>query len=340
MKLPVGTQLNKYVLLKRLGGGSFGDVYRAQDRATNSICALKCIEVDPTISIDLVLQEARNLKACQSQHIVDIASADVISIGSVTAVIIDMEYLSGGSLEKQIETQGISYGEALAANRHMLLGLSSAHKQGIIHKDVKPANIMIDGSIYKLSDFGISYVKRTAVGMPLTYEPNAAPELIDVGTPDERTDVYAAGMTLFRSALLYGSTRVDGKSIAAWEAGGRKVGLPEFMGFPRHFPRRLKAVVKIATDPNPLNRYQTASEMLAALEKLKVSKCWRKTGLAEWSADVAGKAHRLDVKKISRGWEVCYAVEGRRRNAACSTHGTELSALKALDDTIAKSVLA
>lgn len=339
MRLPVGTQLNKYVLLERLGGGSFGDVYRAQDRATNSICALKCIEVDPTTSIDLVLQEARNLKACQSQHIVDIASADVVQIGSATAVLIDMEYLPDGSLERQIEALRISYGEALTANRHMLLGLSSAHKHGIIHKDVKPANIMIDGSIYKLSDFGISYVKQTAVGIPLTYEPNAAPELLIGGAPDERTDVYAAGMTLFRSAMLYGSTSIDAQKIADWEASGRHVSLPEFMSFPRHFPRRLKAVVKTATDPDPLGRYQTASEMLAALEKLKIAKCWRKTGLADWSADVAGKAHRLEVKKTSKTWELCYSVGGRRRNADCSTYGTELAALKALDDAIAKSVL-
>ncbi|WP_439472568.1 serine/threonine-protein kinase [Brevundimonas sp.] len=339
MRLPIGTQLNKYVLQERLGGGSFGDVYRAQDRATSSICALKCIEVDPTTSIDLVLQEARNLKACQSQHIVEIASADVMPLGASTVVLIDMEYLPDGSLEGRIEKLGISYGDALSANRHMLLGLSSAHKNGIIHKDVKPANIMIDGAIYKLSDFGISYVKQTAIGIPLTYEPNAAPELIAGGAPDERTDVYAAGMTLFRCALLYGAIGIDAQQVADWEASGRLVGLPEFIGFPRHFPRRLKAVIKTATAPDPLKRYQSAGEMLTALEKLKIAKSWRKTGLAEWSANVNGKVHRLDVAKTAKGWELCYAIDGRRRNADCSTYKTESLALKALDDAVSKSVL-
>jgi serine/threonine protein kinase len=339
MKLPVGTALSKYLLLKYEGGGSFGDVYQAEDRATSSICALKCIEVDPTFPVALVLQEARNLKACQSQHIVEIASADVFDLHGVDLVLIDMEYLPQGSLESKIEKSGISYEEALCANRHMLLGLSAAHKKGIIHKDVKPANIMICGSIFKLSDFGVSYVKATSVGIPLTYEPNAAPELLNGNAPDEQTDVYAAGVTLYRSSVLSGPTSIDPSVVFAWDQSGRSVGLPEYAGFPDHCPRRLKTVILRATAAKPADRYASVEEMLSALEKLKVAIPWRIVSDRKWEADVQGKLHVAEVVRAKSQWEVKYTIDGRRRSPECSVHSTEKVALKRLSAKIAKTTL-
>jgi len=156
MILPPHSIIDKYQIIHSLGSGSFGSVFRVHDRALNAEKAIKILDVtDPTQFI-VSLEEAHILNGCRHKHIVTINEANVFDVLGQARVILDLEYISLGSLQGALESRWVSIQEAVECIRCALLGLEHAHGLGILHRDIKPGNILLGATGAKLSDFGLA----------------------------------------------------------------------------------------------------------------------------------------------------------------------------------------
>lgn len=148
--------IDKYQLIKPLGSGHFGQVFHAFDRALMTEKAIKVLKVtDPTQFLQH-LEEAQILRACTHKHIVTINEANIFPVNGEQRVVLDLEYIPEGSLEGAMEARWVSAKEAITYIRGTLSGLEHAHAQGILHRDIKPGNILLAPNAAKLSDFGLA----------------------------------------------------------------------------------------------------------------------------------------------------------------------------------------
>lgn len=340
MSIAVGTVIGKYRVRKHCGEGSFGTVYAADNLALGGICAIKLIEIKATSDVPALLEEAKNLRKCESKHIVEAKSADIVSHAGTTYLSIEMEYLPSGSIESKSKSYGLDFQSSLTATRHILFALSASHNAGVIHRDVKPGNVMIDGHDFKLTDFGISFLKTKAhLQENINYTMNAAPEC-KTQLADELCDVYSAGITLYRMTKFRGDLKIDPKAFAAWRDAGSIPSLPEYLGLPDYLPRRLKDVIKKSTNPDRAKRFQSATEMCRAVEKLQVEMPWAPNDdHSSWQADVGGKAHHIFLEAIPAGFSVNYKINGRRKALWDHSFNTKAKALKFLHTHVAKTAL-
>jgi alkyl hydroperoxide reductase subunit AhpC/predicted Ser/Thr protein kinase len=204
-----------------LGRGSFGAVYRAYDVLLERRVALKVIRPDAPTSPDALLREARAAAALIHPHICTIFSVDT----SEGVPIIVMEYLDGQPLSKLLEGGPLPPPRGAAIGRQVALGMAAAHAQGIVHGDLKPANIMVteDGST-KVLDFGLARRAPRSASTDETgvWEPNRTEGLS--GTPSymspeqargqpltPASDVFSLGLILYE--MLTGRKAIPGNNI-------------------------------------------------------------------------------------------------------------------------------
>ena len=168
--LKAGDKIKDYVLMEYLGGGTFGEVWRAEKRSEvdSSEFALKFLRPkygeDRDKDIERVRKELKIWKRVSGlANIVAVIEADVCD-GQFYIV---SEFADGGSLEKHLEGRSINeefYEEAVNIIREVLRGLENLHSQGVIHRDLKPANILIKKGVACLADFGVSLGSQNDVG--------------------------------------------------------------------------------------------------------------------------------------------------------------------------------
>lgn len=323
-------EIGKYKITKHLGSGQFGDVYLVHDRALNAEKAIKVVFFRDVDEARTALNEARLLHICQHPNIVQISEADVLEVEGRSAVVMNMEYVSGGSVESMLQKKFVTVAEARKIIVEVLYGLEFAHFKGIIHRDVKPANILMDdGNVAKISDFGLAAkLNQTATASGKGYIAHLAPEVFIDGVTNILTDIYAVGVTLFRisnnvtdwSAVLSGLTN----AITLIENGKHL----DAIGFEKYIPRKLIKVIRKATKTSAADRFQSAVEMRQALEKLKVHIEWTKNADGMWSgAEYQGGA---SYELLRDGLHVVFKKNGRRVNAKCGTFSNEQEAEYAL----------
>ncbi len=212
-------QLGKYELIEQLGQGGFGIVYKAEDPTLDRLVALKVLHpqltVDPRF-IENFKREARLMAMISHANVVSI-----YEIGEVDGrIFIAMQYLPGGNLDQKIkEKDPFLFGEALEITRQIAKGLETGHRKNLVHRDVKPANILFDEDGNALvGDFGVAHTVQlssmgtmsqtsTGVGTP-SYRP---PELWN-GTPppSPATDQYSLACVFFE--MISGKILFDGET--------------------------------------------------------------------------------------------------------------------------------
>jgi eukaryotic-like serine/threonine-protein kinase len=152
----VGQRVGKYEIKKFLGSGAFGSVYEAVDTLLQRHCALKFVRnSNPTQFV--AHYEAMVLNKCRHDRIVNVHAVDVLQLqNGETLAVIEMEYCGDGSVETLLQKKFLSIRRSVRIIIDVCYGLEHAHRQAVLHRDIKPPNIMVAGSRYKLSDFGLA----------------------------------------------------------------------------------------------------------------------------------------------------------------------------------------
>jgi serine/threonine-protein kinase len=272
----VGTQINGFKIQGRIGSGGFGVVYRAFDTNLERSVAIKMLppkiaKMGPAI-LDRFLREARSAAKLAHTNIVTIHQ---ICPYKDTYYIV-MELVDGGALHEYLAAQKrFPAGEATRIIRAAAEGLGHAHKRGIIHRDVKPGNIMMtkDGQV-KVSDFGLARDVLqghdiVGAGHSLGTPRYMAPEQARGEEPTASSDLYSLAATYY--ALLTGRAPFDAPTEREIMIKQVQEPVPD----PRQFMPDLPIAVfrffekAMAKDPN--DRYMTADEFVAALDRLDFS---------------------------------------------------------------------
>lgn len=265
------TVAGKYEVLALLGRGGMGTVYKARSIVTESYVALKMINPEHLTDAAMVvrfMQEGKVLAALRHPNIVMVKSVEIFDERCVLV----MEYVEGKSLSDFIEGRPLT---SLVQLRRIFgqigQALAHAHSKGVIHRDVKPANILVSGDlegqeVVKLVDFGVSKLllgksKITTVAGILGSPTYMSPEQF-MGLPvDGRSDIYSLGCVMYEA--IAGSPPFDGESPV--ELAGKHLSetIPAISSV--EF-QPILGVVEHAAAKAPANRYQTAEEFVAALE--------------------------------------------------------------------------
>ena len=265
--------VGRYQVQQQLGAGGMGAVYRAVDTTLNRVVAIKVLPpraLPHPAAVSRFRREAQALARLSDPHIVQVYDAGE-DRGRHFLV---MEYVDGGDLAQLLKTQGrVPPGQAAAYARQVALALQHAHDRGLVHRDVKPSNILLgrDGRV-KLSDLGLARFLQDQIADPgLTAEgsgmgtPDYMPpeQFRDAHTSDSRADVYGLGCTLYH--LLTGRVPFPGSSLSekrrahqSEEPSPLEEGCPEA-------PAGLAQVVGRTMAKRPEDRFQTAGEVAGAL---------------------------------------------------------------------------
>jgi len=231
MPLNPNQQLFEYRIVRILGRGAFGTVYLAHDTFLDRPVAIKELTITAQtdeVAFNRFIQEARATGNLNHPHIVTAYALKVVE----PEVYLVMEYLSKGSLRTLLEKRGLlPVEEAVRIAADVCEGLAAAHARGIIHRDVKPENVLLteDGRA-KISDFGIARVPQAMGGYTMTktgFQPGTlpymSPEQVRGQRVDERSDVYGMGVVLYE--MLTGRHYVDVEALGqqAREIAGSNV---------------------------------------------------------------------------------------------------------------------
>lgn len=268
---PAGTPLigGRYALLELIGEGGTARVYRAHDTILERIVAIKLLRAeygsDPAF-VARFYREARAVAALSHPNIVDIYDYGAHD----NTYFIAMQYLEGADLKTILRRNGrLTPEQAVAIIDGALRGLGAAHERGIVHRDVKPQNLLVreqDGLV-KLTDFGIARAfgeaQVTAAGFTFGTAHYMAPEQASGGVIGPATDLYAVGVVLFEA--LTGRLPFDGES--ALQIGMQHLNAPPPLvtAFIPNVPLSLTQVVARALAKNPAERFPSAAAMRQAL---------------------------------------------------------------------------
>ncbi len=280
-----GTEVGRrYEIRSVLGTGGSASVYAAWDHDLKRLVALKALRHDrmSETSLKRFRREVAVARDADSPRLVRVY--DVGEAGET--VFLTMELVGGESLRKRLSGEPLETSEVLRIAREVLLALADLHRLGIVHRDVKPGNILLGaGGLVKLADFGLARhwdggdTRATETeGLVGTME-YLAPEQA-LGRPvDARSDLYAFGVVLYE--LLSGKVPFSSESVLGNVVARLREKAPDVRRANPSVPAWLAGVVARALERDPANRYATAGELLADLE------AGRAPGVA-WSRRVRG----------------------------------------------------
>ena len=283
MKLRPNMVLYKYLLKRRIGKGSFGEVWLAVDKAIDREFAVKVL--NPGTSINDRLKEAQVGHTFAHDNLVTVHQADVVSLdGHNNVVLIAMDYLSRGPVSNLVnEGEFLPLPCALKIVIQILKSLQYLHSKELLHNDIKPDNILMgDDGQAKLTDYGIlvpMYDREGAMSPPYFYNLHAAPEASDGSGINEQTDVFQVGLTLFRLLVGLGALKDKHDELGTTEYVNAVLNnqLITTSDLPEYIPKRLCRVVRKAVHPDLSQRYSSALDMRRELEKVKYRGYWTVT---------------------------------------------------------------
>lgn len=263
----IGVTVKNYRILDRLGTGGMGVVYRAEDTKLGRSVALKFLP--PELSDDR-RAKSRFLREARAASLLDhpnICTVHEISETDDGQLFIVMASYSGETLKERMERGPLPVEEAVSVARRVLAGLAKAHGEGVVHRDVKPANLFLtaDDQV-KILDFGLAKVagehKLTHSGLSMGTPFYMAPEQI-LGETDHRSDLWALGVILYE--MLAGRLPFPiTHQVSAVQAVLHRP-LPDLAETLPSVPEEVRGVIRRALAKSPDERYGDAEEMLAAL---------------------------------------------------------------------------
>ena len=259
----------RYKIVDRLGKGSVGEVYLAHDPHIDRQVALKVLHKEHLTSKKIIKRFIKEAKAIGRLSHLNIVS--VYDVGKDHGTIyIAMEYLEGQPLNEELQSKKFDITSIASIGRQVAAALDYAHQKGIVHRDVKPSNLIItDNNQVKLTDFGIAHFEdpsitlQTCSGDILGTPAYMSPEQVAGREVDGRSDLYALGVILYE--LMVGQRPFIENTLAAlFKAITQHNLIPPKKANPS-IPSDLSDIVLKSMDKNPDRRYRSGAELAAAL---------------------------------------------------------------------------
>jgi serine/threonine protein kinase/predicted Zn-dependent protease len=262
----------RFELIEELGTGGMGKVYQAFDKKIGEEVALKLLH--PEIALDeRTVDRFRNeIKLARRITHKNVCRLHELHEEGKT-LFITMEYVSGQDLKGLIrETGALSTGKAISIAKQVAEGLAEAHDLGVVHRDLKPQNIMVDKEgLAKIMDFGIARSLRaagmTAEGMIIGTPEYMAPEQVEGQETDQGTDIYALGAILFEMVAGRAPFGGDSPLSVAYKHKNELPLPPQKLN--SQVPEPLNGLILRCLEKEKENRYQTADELLADLVRIE-----------------------------------------------------------------------
>ena len=272
---PGATFAGRYEVKEMLGAGGMGVVYRAFDRELQEPVAIKTLKPEAmaggSVALDRFKQEIRLARKIAHRNVVR-----TYDLGEQNGMYyLTMEYVEGTSLKQLIVSRGkLPVAVTLTVGKQLCRALEVAHAEGVIHRDIKPQNIVVEPSGFlKVMDFGIARLANppqgkglTEAGVSIGTPDYMSPEQLSGAELDPRSDLYAAGVVLFE--CITGRVPFEAETTWALVAKHLEEEPPDPRKFNPDVPGPLAAVILKAMAKTPGDRYATAAEMHDALARI------------------------------------------------------------------------
>ncbi len=271
----IGKRLDgRYEIHELIGVGGMANVYRCTDTIDDREVAIKILKDEYLNNEEFIRRFKNESKAIAMLSHQNIVKVYDVSFGDMIQYIV-MEYIDGITLKEYIDQQGIiEWKDAIHLTIQILRALQHAHECGIVHRDIKPQNIMLlqDGTI-KVTDFGIARFSdkstRTMTEQAIGSVHYIAPEQAKGDATDGKTDIYSVGVMLYE--MLTGKLPFDGDSAVT-------IALMQLQSTPKRprevnpgIPVGLEQITMRAMQKQPSDRYKSAAEMLSDIERFRLN---------------------------------------------------------------------
>ncbi len=259
---------DRYEVLAKIGAGGMSDVYKAKDHVLGRFVAIKVLKTEFSEDTGFVSKfrtEAQSAAGLEHPNIVNI-----YDVGSEEGMYyIVMEYIEGVTLKTYIEKKGqLSYKEAISIAIQVGRGIEAAHNKNIIHRDIKPQNIMIstDGKV-KVTDFGIARAasSNTIHSDVMGSVHYSSPEQARNGYVDNKSDLYSLGIVMYE--MVTGRVPFDGDTAVAVAIQHLQEDMTSPSTYAPELPISLEKIILKCTQKSPDRRYQTMADLLVDLKR-------------------------------------------------------------------------
>lgn len=264
--------LNRYKVVEKIGGGGMSVVWKAYDLVLDRHVALKVLRPEMSEDEEFVRRFRREAQSAASLSHPNIVS--IYDVGQDRGLhFIVMELVEGETLRDKLKREGrLSLPDALDIAGQICEGLAHAHARRIIHRDIKPQNILITSrGLVKVTDFGIARalggISTTARDVVVGSIPYMSPEQAKNGTVSARSDLYSLGVVLYE--MLSGRPPFIGDSPVAIAVQHAEAKVPSLCDSDPSIPASVDLFVQKALAKDPENRFQSAEEMLEAIYALR-----------------------------------------------------------------------
>lgn len=259
---------DRYEILEKIGTGGMSDVYKAKCHKLNRFVAVKVLKQEFSENANFVSKfrtEAQAAAGMMHPNIVNVY--DVGEEGGTQYIV--MELVEGITLKQYIEKKArLSVKEAISIAIQVSMGIEAAHRNRIIHRDIKPQNIMIskDGKV-KVTDFGIAkaVTSNTITSNVMGSVHYTSPEQARGGYSDEKSDIYSLGITMFE--MLTGRVPFNGETTVAIAIKHIQEPMPSPREYISEIPISVEQIVFKCTQKSPDRRYQSMPELIDDLKK-------------------------------------------------------------------------
>lgn len=317
-------------LIRQIGQGNFGEVYLGRDVIHGDVAVKVMRQLPGEPDAGWAARKQRMIE--EGQRLVQATHLHVVTVHYLTesegedAVHLVMELCSGGSLQAPFDAGPLRLSEVKTYATQVCLGLEALHNRGMLHRDIKPGNILLssDGRA-KIGDFGlVTDDLIMGYGSQVGYWDHLAYEIYHNGPTSARSDVWALGMTLYR--LLHGAewySRLPEDPRDVIQHGGFATGLPWLP----HVPAEWKRVIRKMMRDESHARYQTAHEVMNALAGLAYEPDWTCTvtpNEVRWMVEKGGRTRTAVWRTHSprrHEWEAWSERPGGRRYTLGASDG-------------------
>jgi serine/threonine protein kinase/parvulin-like peptidyl-prolyl isomerase len=296
----IGQSLGRYHILEQLGEGGMATVYKAFDTRLESDVAVKVIRTD-TLAPNVLSRALKRFER-EAKALARLTHANIVKVSDYGEYeghpFLVMPYLPGGNLKERLKKGPLPWLEAVKLLEPVARALEYAHSMGVIHRDVKPSNILITKSgDPMLTDFGVAKVVEEEVTVDLTGTAMAvgtpeymAPEQATSKSVDHRADIYALGVVLYE--MVTGRKPFVADTPLAVLIKQASEPLPRPTQFVSALPDKVEKIILKALAKKPGDRFQTMGDFAVALERC----------LAEATSEkITGKSIQAEVKPVRNG---------------------------------------